>query len=166
MYRGKDGVHTEGIANQWLPQLKTHPMWESQQYWWCSAMLAGRNLAPLFPERLHPPGNGDKCRDQQPNIRSIFGSLDEESGIEVSNSEESNQGHNKTTQSQLTLDHGGSKSLGLQLGRIQKLDLDTLHICTKTAVLFLCSSPNRKDWAVWVSVSCHCMPVPIIGFPD
>jgi hypothetical protein len=30
MHRNKDGAETEGTANQWLPQLKTHPMWKSQ----------------------------------------------------------------------------------------------------------------------------------------
>jgi hypothetical protein len=30
MCRNKDGAETEGMANQWLPQIETHPMGKNQ----------------------------------------------------------------------------------------------------------------------------------------
>jgi hypothetical protein len=43
-------------------------------------MLADRNLALLFSERLHPASNGKRCRDSQLNIIWSLRSLREELG--------------------------------------------------------------------------------------
>lgn len=45
-------------------------------------MLADRILSYLLSERLHPVGDGNKCRDPQANIRwSSENFMDEETGL-------------------------------------------------------------------------------------
>jgi hypothetical protein len=50
-------------------------------------MLTDRNLAQVSPKMLNPAADGNRCRDPQPNIRWISGSLVEEWGIELSEQE-------------------------------------------------------------------------------
>lgn len=58
-------------------------------------MLADRTISYLLSERLHPVGDGNKCRDPQANIRSNYRSLLEEWEIELSKMEGSRH-HKKT----------------------------------------------------------------------
>jgi hypothetical protein len=83
----------------------------------------------------------------------------EECGIEVSKSEVSRTPQ-EDPQSQLSMDRGGSQSLGHQPDIMQELDLDPLHICSKCSA-WPCMGPLTSGVGVVSGFApCHWIPFP------
>jgi hypothetical protein len=76
----KDGIETEGMANQWLTQPETHPINKNQTLTLlmilCYVCRQEPNINVLW--EFHLSGDGNRCRDPQPNLRQSSGSLVEE----------------------------------------------------------------------------------------
>ena len=78
-------------------------------------MLVDRRIAYLFSERLHIEAHSQTLgRDRS----------DQVGGVKTTTRKPTDQ---------LTLEHGGSQSLGHQPGSMQELGLYVLHICSKCA---------------------------------
>ena len=105
---------------------------------------------------------------QRPRVKHTqsSGNLVVEWGIEWSKLERSGTPE-EDLQSLLTWAHVGPQRLGHQLGSMQKLDLDLLHICSKYAAWSSSGSPNlEQQIQVFPGVFCLTLdPIPLTGLP-
>lgn len=69
-------------------------------------------------------------------------------------------------QNQLTWDHGGSRSLGQQSGRVQELDLEPLQIVADVRLSLHVGALTSEAGAVSVCVPCHWIPFPLPQLHD
>ena len=135
MCKDKDGAETEGRANQWLPQLEAHSIWESQPLTLfkilCYAYrqepnitLSGEALSRPRWRHIHRPTAkyqadlGKSCGRVGYGIKLARGSSIQQEYLE----------------SQITRDHWVSET---------GLDIDHLYICGKYATCYSYGSLNK-----------------------
>jgi hypothetical protein len=89
---------------------------------------------------IHLPKDGSRCRDQQPNINWLSGSLMEREGNRIMQV----RGVMDTTKIPTeTTNHVSSKRLVHQPENMQGLDIRSVHICSKCRVWSSCRFPTK-----------------------
>jgi hypothetical protein len=145
MYRDKDGAETEGTTNQWLSQLETYIMWESQPltllmilcyacrqepsmtvFWEASSRSWWRQMQR--PTAKHQSEPGESCGRVGDRSEQVRGVKDM---------------RRRCTESTNLVPWGLTEILGHQPRNMQELDLDPLQICSKCTDWFSCGYPNR-----------------------
>jgi hypothetical protein len=150
----------EGMVNQWLPQIKTHPKGKNQSLTLlmilCYVCRQDPNI--LSSERLDPAAKGKRCRDPQSNIRWRSGSHVEDLGEELRDSKRTER-----TIESINLDSWRLLETE-QPGRDHGLDLGP-HIRGRYTAWSSCGCPN--NWSRGCLWTC-CLPVdhiPLAGLP-
>jgi hypothetical protein len=158
MCRNKDRAETQGMANPWVPQLKTHPMGKNQSL----TLLMVLCYACREPSKIvlweAPPSS------QWKDVKTHTQTLDGTQGVLWKSWEKDwgtwrGQGDQLN---QLTWTLGGSQGLNHQPKSEHSLDLGSLHLCSRCAAW----SPTTGKEVLPKSVAC--LPVdsvPLNGQP-
>jgi hypothetical protein len=136
----KDEAGTEETANQWLPQVETHPMWQSQLLiLWYACRQEPSIIASLGASAA---ADGCICRDPQPTSGRAWVVLWQSEGIKVSKWEGVKDSTRRPTVSN-NLGPWGLTEPQPPPGSMEEIDLDLLHICNKCAAWSSCGCPNK-----------------------
>ena len=152
MPRDEDGAEAERTDIQWLPQLETHPIWESQRLTLLMILCYACRQEPSITVCWETSSSSGWRQMQRRTAKCQveLGVLRKCGGIELNKIEGSR------TLSQLTWDHGGLWVLDHQSGSRQ----DLLHICSKYAAWCSCGSPNKWNWGCLSLCSLQLGPLP------